>query len=305
MQTRRPRLGGILIRKGLISSEELEAAVLYQLRAEAMVDRVSAEGEGASHPPQGMKLGEALVALGICTEREIAEALADQLEVPYVDLRETPPSADAIRLLPISLAHEYHVLPVRLDGDQLLVAAADPNRERLREAIQQATGIPVVVIASASEAQIRELIRQTQAGIDPHAESDEDEMEADEIGTSRGSIQDLLAASEALSPIEVVNQCVSDLVRQGAGDVFFGPAADGVAVQYRFPDGPRTVASLPPELLAGLVTHVKLMSGMDLSGAVRRQEGRSRVRVDGRPVRLHAATVPAGTSEGAVIRVLE
>jgi len=306
METRRPRLGGILIRKGLISPEELEAAVLYQLRAEAQVERATDySGEEAPATPRGMRLGEALVALGICTEKEIAEALGDQLQVPFVDLRETPPSPEAIQLVPLSIAQEYQVLPLRIEDDRLVVATADPSNARLRDALQQATGIHVVVINSASEAQIKELLRQCQAGIQPTGDAEDEEMELDEIGSSAESLQALLDSDNDLSPIEVVDQCLCDIVRQGAGDVFFGPADDGIAVQYRFADGPRTIARLPLDLLPGLNMHVKLMNGMDPTSDPRRQEGRSRVRVDGKPVRLHAATVPGPNGEGYVIRVID
>lgn len=303
MSDRRPRLGSILIRQGVISQEELEAGILYQVRTETMagVGAVGTALPASAGPP--MRLGEALVNLGICTEAEVARALAEQMSVPYIDLCAERPDRATVRLVPLHVALEQCVLPVRLEGNRLTVAAGDPGRERLRDALQAATGLPVVVVVSASASQVRELLPlYHRADLDEralNAAALETEGEADEIGTHTHD------QPESLSPAERVNLLLAEAVRQGAADVFFGPTPSGVSVQYRLEGQPRQVAALSGDALPALITHLKLLFGMDLRGAARRQEGRCRVRVDGCPVKLHAATVPGPHGEGAVVRVLD
>src|ERR1051326_5850159 len=106
----RPNLGQILIQNGLLSDEQLDAALLYQGR-------------------NNRRLGSALIELGICTEVQIAQALAQQLEMPFVDLHANPPSPNCIALLPREIALEFQALPVRIEQNRLVVVAADRSEE--------------------------------------------------------------------------------------------------------------------------------------------------------------------------------
>src|ERR1700694_1191786 len=100
-------LGSILVSHGIITEDQVIQALDYQ-RA------------------QSCRTGEALINLGFCTERHVARALAEQNHLPFIDLEETPPTPQALRLLSKEMAREYGVIPVRLDGNRLLVVALNP-----------------------------------------------------------------------------------------------------------------------------------------------------------------------------------
>src|SRR5438128_10335525 len=117
----RPKLGNLLIENGTISEEQLEAAIEYQVA-------------------NGCRLGEALINLDCCTDIAITQALAEQLEIPFVDLTEFPPSPACLALLPCEVALEYGVLPIQMHGSRLLVAARDPCNSRIGDAIRSAYG---------------------------------------------------------------------------------------------------------------------------------------------------------------------
>src|SRR3954468_8053721 len=104
----RPRLGTILLRKGWISHDRLDAGL------EA----------GRS---TGMRLGETLLARGWLFEPELAAALAEQAGLRYVDLVRHPLDPSAARLLPLEVARRMFVVPVRfLESGRMEVAAGDP-----------------------------------------------------------------------------------------------------------------------------------------------------------------------------------
>lgn len=293
MKTARTRLGLILIRQGAISPEELESGMLYQVRTEAM-----GAGDGASH---GFRLGEALVSLGLCSEREVARGLAEQMEIPFVDLQEEPPTEEALGRIPLKMAAEFQALPVRISGDCLVVAAADPTDRRLHEALNQATDLPLVAIYGASPAQVREVIERLRRGVPP-VEPQDGDFPVDEI-SGGASLEQVAAAPGEFSPPELMNSILTAAARQGASDVFFGTNPQGVEVQMRLAGEARTVLQLPREIHEPLMAHILLTCGLDPTADGRRQEGRCRVHVDGRPVRLHAATVPGPSGDGAVIRL--
>ena len=104
----RPMLGSILVRKGWITHDRLDAAL-----AEARVS--------------GMRLGETLLARGWLFEPELASALAEQFGLRYVDLVRHPVDQAAARLLPTEVARRMFAVPVRyLESGGVEVAVGDP-----------------------------------------------------------------------------------------------------------------------------------------------------------------------------------
>jgi type IV pilus assembly protein PilB len=129
----RSRLGALLLRKGLLTNEEL--------------DRALAEKE------EGELLGETLVRLRICFENDIARALADQASVDFVDIGITSVDPRAVALLPREEAERLRAIPLRLhpDGD-VSVAVIDPTDEKLLPRLKLATGHPVRLLVTTPSA---------------------------------------------------------------------------------------------------------------------------------------------------------
>src|SRR5687768_12915292 len=101
-------LGKVLIQQGIVTPEQLQTALDYQKSA-------------------GVRLGEALTALELCSDEQVARSLALQFDLPFVDLDETAPSPECVATIPAQVALKYCVLPVRMEGDRLIVAVADPT----------------------------------------------------------------------------------------------------------------------------------------------------------------------------------
>jgi MshEN domain len=117
----RSHLGALLLRKGLLTNEEL--------------DRALEEKE------QGELLGEALVRLRICFEDDIARVLAEQAGVEFVDIGITSVDHRAVAMLPWAHAEELRAIPIRLHpDDSVSVAVADPTDESLLPSLKLAVG---------------------------------------------------------------------------------------------------------------------------------------------------------------------
>src|SRR5688500_18930255 len=96
----RRQLGQILLRHGLISEVQIAAALEYQ-------------------QCHSCRLGEALISLKLCDEVDIGRALAEQNDIPFVDVRQTPPALEALRLVPRQIAAEYGIIPIRIEAHRL------------------------------------------------------------------------------------------------------------------------------------------------------------------------------------------
>src|SRR5207244_12357615 len=100
----------------------------------------------------GKRLGALLVDAGVITDRQLAETLAEQLNLPLADLRNDSPAADAVAKVPERVARELVAVPLRLDGDNLEVVVADPTPQTLR-LLRETTRLTIVpLIAAGAEA---------------------------------------------------------------------------------------------------------------------------------------------------------
>lgn len=130
----RPRLGELLVRDGCITAAQLELALREQ-------------------SSWGGRLGQNLADAGLIDERILATAIARQLQLQVVDLEETPPAADALRLLPVGLAERYGVVPLAVarERGRIRVACVDPTSLEATREIRRATAlVPEVCVATAS-----------------------------------------------------------------------------------------------------------------------------------------------------------
>jgi type IV pilus assembly protein PilB len=117
----RSQLGALLMRKGLVSHEELDQALANRL--------------------DGELLGEALVRQRICFENDIARVLAEQASVDFVDIGVTSVDPRATALLAKPEAERLRAIPVRLHSDgSVSVAVADPTDETLLPQLKLALG---------------------------------------------------------------------------------------------------------------------------------------------------------------------
>jgi hypothetical protein len=129
----RPRLGSILLDKGWITHERLDAA-LEQARL------------------TGMRLGETLLSRGWLFEPELASALAEQASLRYVDLVRHPLDPKVARLLPLEVARRMFAVPVRFTDDgRVEVAVADPA-DADQEVLERVLGRSVELVVGERSA---------------------------------------------------------------------------------------------------------------------------------------------------------
>jgi cellulose synthase/poly-beta-1,6-N-acetylglucosamine synthase-like glycosyltransferase len=121
---RRDPLGQILLRKGLVTGDQLAAALETQRRS-------------------GDRLGRILVSLGYVNQLAVARALAEQFGLPFRDLLADPPPAELVRLLDEDTARRFRAVPVAVEGDVVEVAVADPGDEAALAAVAVRLGRPV------------------------------------------------------------------------------------------------------------------------------------------------------------------
>jgi hypothetical protein len=129
----RSHLGALLLRKGLLTNDELDQAL--------------------EEKQPGELLGEALVRLRICFEDDIARVLAEQCGVDFVDIGVISVDWQAAQLLTAEQAEEFRAIPIRVHpDDSVSVAVADPTDETLMPKLKLAIGRPVRLLVTMQSA---------------------------------------------------------------------------------------------------------------------------------------------------------
>jgi MSHA biogenesis protein MshE len=278
------RLGDVLLAQKVISREQLALALEQQKRS-------------------GRRLGRILVENGFCTDEQIAEALARQLGVPYINLKFYNFRQEIIRRLPESQARRFRALVLEDRGQSYLVGMADPSdlfaADELRRALKRD-----LEIAAVSEEQLLATLdrvyRRTEeiAGLAKALERD--------IGDTYVDFGALAAAAgaEDAPVVRLLQTMFEDAVQANASDIHIEPQESKVRIRFRI-DGVLLVQTeVDPKIGPALVLRVKLMGGLDISEKRRPQDGRFNVLVRDQQVDVRLSTMPVQYGESVVMRLL-
>jgi hypothetical protein len=189
-----PALGALLLRDGSLTVEQLEQAL-------------------RDKDTSGKRLGEILVDRGYVTPTQVSRVLAEQHELPFIDLARETIDIGAAGLLPESLARRYNAIPVRfLDDGAVLVAVNDPTNVMASDDLRIALGAPVRVGVASADAITNAITRIYSVELDFDDAADTQE----ELGAT---VVDLREAAANAPATKQVNAVLSRAVELGASDV--------------------------------------------------------------------------------------
>ena len=269
----------MLVRAGVITEEQLRDALISM-------------GAGS--------LVSALVSHGVTTDVRIAQAIAGQYVLDYVDLGAAEIDHTASLLISPELARRHRVLPVGFDDDVLLVAMVDPSDILALDDVRIVTGRDVRPIV-VTEAELMPVIDRVA-----NMQQDVDEMfggiGGDELVDE--AVQTEEVADEEAPVAKMLSAIISEAIRQGAGDIYIEPFEQDVRVRYRVDGVCREVMRSPKRFHRQLISRIKIDSGMDIAERRIPQDGRFGVVFDGKAVDFRVAVLPAVNGEMSVMRLL-
>ncbi len=240
--------------------------------------------------------------LGLCSEKNLAQAFVEVLELPAVDGESMPDVALLENDVSKRFLKEARVLPLYMEEEQLFLAMADPTDDFALSALETATGHevrPLVGLPSEIDNSIEKLYGEGRSAMGEILDglSDGDEGEAD-VET----LKDL--ASEA-PVIRLVNLIVQRAVESRASDIHVEPFEGQLKVRYRI-DGVLSEVEAPPaHSTAAVISRIKLMAKLNIAERRLPQDGRISLRVQGKELDLRVSTVPTMFGESVVIRLLD
>ncbi|MBA3671873.1 MAG: type II/IV secretion system protein [Gemmatimonadaceae bacterium] len=207
----------------------------------------------------------------------------------------------AVALLAERWARRHAVLPLAVEGGEIVVATSDPLDLDAERALSFATGHRVRWAVASPVTIAEQLDRWYGDGARPDA--DAPPVAVEHLGFSENAAA--RGDEPAASIIRLVDQLIAEGIGAGASDIHVESEEQGIAVRHRIDGVLRQVRTLPRALAPSLVSRVKILSGLDIADRLRPQDGRARVAVRGTVVDLRVSTLPASHGEKIVVRVLD
>jgi MSHA biogenesis protein MshE len=277
-------MGDLLVQQKLISQEQLQFALEQQKRS-------------------GRKLGRVLVDNAFVTEEQISEALAKQLNIPYINLKYYNINLELVRQLPENQARRFRSIVLEERNGMLLVGMADPTDlfgfDEVTRILKRDIDVAVV-----TEGQLLESIdrgyRRTEEISGLARELSE------ELGDSYvdfGAMTDNVGVEEA-PVVKLLQTMFDDATQIRASDVHIEPQEGKLMIRFRIDGALHLQTEADNKIAPALVLRLKLMSGLDISEKRLPQDGRFHVRVREQGVDVRIATCPTQYGEAVVMRLL-
>jgi type IV pilus assembly protein PilB len=280
------KAGEVLMARGLITAEQLQRALEVQRRA----------------VPRPL-LGEVVVELGLCTEDQVVEALAEAHGIPYAKLEPALVDGAIVKMIPRDYSLKHNVLALFCVDRVLTVAVSEPTNLYLVEEIGRLVDGGVHIVAASA--------RDIQAMLDVHVQHEDtlgdlvDDAPVDVVERRTPELLNLEEIASESPVIKIVNHLIHSAVRERASDIHIEPDDGALRVRFRI-DGRLQERVHPPEAMhPAIVSRIKIMAGLDISERRLPQDGGIHVRLHGKPVDLRVSILPTAFGEKVVLRIID
>ena len=293
-------LGQALLHHGLVSHEQLQAALQTQL-AETRVGR-------------RRQLGQLLVEAGALSQDQLRDVISAWLGQHTIDPALLTPDPAALALVSRATAEQESVLPLMLRGDAVVVLMNDPWDRRMLDQLRfltQRRVMPVLAAPGTLAPAIQRAYRVLAGNNGSHAQrASARDLAVDLDNSSTGPAVDRtdVVSESDNTLVRLVNSVIEEAIAQGASDVHIEtePSPSNVRIRLRVDGELRPYLDLQARFRYALVARIKIMAGLDISEHRKPQDGKiDFARFGGPRVELRVVTIPTHRGlEDVVLRVL-
>lgn len=281
------RLGEMLVDAHILSQDKVEEAVKLQANS-------------------GKRLGAVLLENGYITETQLIDVLKIQLGIDFIDVNKETIDPSMASIVPKSIAEQYHVVPIKLEKDKLILAMEDPLNFRALEAVKQITKYKVTpYIAYASAVERAVLVLYENEGASIAIEQMKQERGIDATFEEVAKQSDVTSKSSAAPTVKLVNSILERSLAEGASDIHIEPRENDMVVRIRVDGRLNQMLTIPKGLQDAVISRFKIMSEMNITEHRIPQDGRAQMTSsDGNVVDLRLSSLPTIYGEKIVIRIL-
>ncbi|KHM50161.1 MSHA biogenesis protein MshE [Pseudoalteromonas distincta] len=279
------RLGDLLVHEHMITEAQLSEALNVQAAT-------------------GRKLGSTLISLEFISEPQLLRFLAQQLQVPFLDISQRKISHDVSKLLSEVYARRYRALVIEDNGDSVLLGMSDPADLRSLDQLATMLAPKRIDLAVVQESQIMaafdNVYRRTDEITNFAAQLHEEYQDVEEF-----DLNSLGDETSDATVVKLLQSIFEDAVQVRASDIHIEPDEGLLRIRQRV-DGILQEHTLNQvKIASALVLRLKLMSGLDISEKRLPQDGRFNIKVRSHSIDVRLSTMPVQHGESVVMRLLD
>lgn len=275
-------LGEILVDLGYVKPDDVE-------------DALSKQRSG------GGRLEDTLVQSGKISPEMLARSLAMQLGYEFIEEGSVSIDPFVVTLVPEPTVRRYNAMPIRLEGNTLIVAMKDPRHVFALDDIRLVTGKEIQPAVATEDSLSRMVNRFYRNG------EDMDELARavlEEVGQKEEERQEISAIDDN-ALVKIVNSIIREAAISDISDIHIEPRPDKVVVRVRKDGTLREYMTMPKGTAPALAARIKIMGGLNIAERRMPQDGRVRFKDKNIEVDLRLSTLPTVYGEKAVMRILK
>ena len=256
----------------------------------------------------GRDLESVIVDKGWASEKQIIQARAELIKIPYVDLKEIAISTDVVAKIPESVARHYTLTPIRISDNKLQVAMKDPLDLQVIEFLETKTGFKIEPQLAVPDEILMSINQSYNAGIEKEvkaalSETEDEVVKAEKEIASINQAQDIVMSAPVA---RIVSTILNYAVTAKASDVHIEPLEDRTRVRFRIDGVLRERLSLPKSVHEAVISRIKILTqSMKIDEKRIPQDGRFSYKTDKEEIDLRISTLPTSSGEKVVMRLLK
>ena len=282
-------LSKVLVEQGLIKQGQLDSAIKDAQKTDKPI-----------HVP--------LLEEGLVSEDKLLSALAGELKLSFVDLKNITIDKAVVDKIPLKIASYYKFMPISIENRILTVAVAYPFDVKTQDELRTHLGYDIEMVLAVSS-DVSELLKThyglAAATIDKII-SQESQQQKIKESKEGAEIEDIEKLAEEESVTKLVNQIILEAYQRRATDIHIEPYRGKVRLRYRI-DGILHDAPVPLEMThfySSILSRMKIMSNLNIIERRLPQDGRATVKIQDQKLDLRISSVPTPYAESLVIRLL-
>jgi len=277
----------ILLEKAIITKEQLDKAMDESKK-------------------KGLAIGKVLVRSGMVSEEAYTQAMAEALNITYVDLSSYIIDLETLKLIPESMAQQYKAMPIFKIGNSLTVAMADPKDIVAIDNMSRKAKCGIEAVLSAEGPILSAIVQyyRTASSFDDVIKDidKEKKLQGDSSGFDSKQLAEI---AEEAPVIKLVNMIIMQAVKDRASDIHVEPEEERLVIRFRIDGILHEMFSPPKHLEPAFMSRIKVLSKMDIAEKRKPQDGRFNMRAMDRDIDFRVSSFPTIYGENIVIRILD
>lgn len=257
------------------------------------------------------ELKNILIDSELISEEELLLIFSKELKIPFLDLKKYNIPQKNKDFLPKEVASKYNVVPLCKIGDVLTLATANPLDVITHDDIKIITKTEKVDLVLSREKDIAKTINTLYKSGETIAKALGQETSFDLIEeglaneTSSQDLESLISESKHPPVVRAIDVIIYNALKKRASDIHIEPSEDKLVVRYRIDGVLSDEFSFPKTNQQAVLARLKIISGLDITESRLPQDGRFRVKFEGREIDFRVSSLPTHFGEKFVLRVLD